>query len=76
MATTLSTAQYAALNHAISEYTIATAPENQLHEKVIQEVIPVMVATAFSADSGTAQQALRDRPLTTLLAFAAYLGKP
>lgn len=76
MAVTLSTAQYNVLQRAIQEYTLATAPENQIHNKFIEEIIPVFVAVGFVANTGLAQQKLQDRPLTTLLAFAAFLGHP
>jgi hypothetical protein len=76
MAVTLTTAQYNVLQHAINQYVLATAPENQIHDEFIEEIVGVIVATGFIANTGLAQQKLQDRPLTTLLGFAAFLGHP
>lgn len=76
MATTLSTAQYSAIQQAITLYTTGTAPENQFHVDAIGLVAPVAAAIGFSASTGAFQQAAEDRPLTTLLALAAFIGHP
>lgn len=76
MAIVLTAAQYAVLQHAIQSYVLGTAPENQFHESAIHEISRVTVATGFHSDTHTAQQAFRDRPFTTLVGFAAFIGFP
>lgn len=76
MAITLSQAQYNTLQAVINDYVLGTAPENQLHDTEVNSLAGVMAAVGFQTDSGTAAQALRDRPLTTLVAFAAFVGHP
>lgn len=76
MATTLSTAQYAALNQAINLYVRGTAPENEFHVDAVDVVAPVAVATGFSPSLGRFHEDCRDRPLTTLLRFVAFIGHP
>lgn len=76
MATTLSSDQYATLNKAINLYLVGTAPENQLHVDAIDILAPVAVAVGFSATTGAFAEAAKDRPITTLIQFAAYIGKP
>lgn len=76
MATTLSTADYDAVLDAVELYTLGTAPENQLHVDVIQQLAGPAVNSGFAASTGAWQQLCTDRPFTTLILFAAYLGHP
>lgn len=76
MATTLSTAQYDVLQDAVKLVTTGTAPENQFHVDLADRVAPVAVAIGFSPSLGQFHEDVRDRPYTTILRLAAFIGKP
>lgn len=76
MATSLSQTDYDALLAAVELYTFGTAPENQLHVDVIQRLAVPAVNSGFVDSTGQFQQLCTDRPFTTLILFAAFLGHP
>jgi hypothetical protein len=76
MATALSQTDYNAVLAAINLYLFGTAPENQLHVDVIDRLAKPAVNSGFAKSTGDFKTQATDRPFTTLIRFAAFLGHP
>jgi len=70
----LTPSEMASLDSAIGLMELGTAYERPLADDVIARLRPVAASSGF-ATSGAFTENLRDRPVSTLLQFALYLGK-
>lgn len=82
MAVTFTTAQYNIVQQVVQRYINGNAPENQFHDTEINQLAKVANQVGFvprdfkSASVGAFQEACRNRPLTTLMDFLAFVGHP
>jgi hypothetical protein len=76
MAITFSASDYAALVSASQLMTLGSATELPFDATVIERVAKVAVSSGFASSTGAFLEAAKLNPISTLLNFAAYLGKP
>lgn len=82
MAITFSAANFAIVQQVANRYVQGLAPENQFHDTEIQQLAKVAASVGFvprdfkSATVGAFLEAARNRPLTTLIDFLAFVGHP
>lgn len=71
----LNTTQKAQLQQAIDLYVKSSAVENVEDASISEIVAKVAVSTGFSVSDGAFLQAVRDRPVSTLLGLALNIGQ-
>lgn len=82
MAITFSAAQLAVVQQVANRYVQGLAPENQFHDTEIRQLATIAAQVGFvprdfkSATVGAFLEAARNRPLTTLIDFLAFVGHP
>lgn len=82
MAVTFTQAQYNIVQQVVQRYVNGNAPENQFHDTEINQLATVAKAVGFiprdfkTASVGAFQEAAKNRPLTTLMDFLAFVGHP
>lgn len=82
MAVTFTQAQYNIVQQVVQRYVFGNAPENYFHDTEIQQLANVAAQVKFvprdfkSSTVGAFTEAAKNRPLTTLMDFLAFVGHP
>lgn len=76
MATTLSAGNYSTITQASNYAKVSDAPQQVFDAGLAERLAPVAVASGFIANKGAFLEAVKLRPLTTLIDWVAYMGKP
>ena len=74
MAITLSVTEKAHVQHAIDLMVVGTAVELPVDSTCMESVAKAAVTSGFKTSDEAFKQAMRDRPVTTLLEFILFVG--
>ena len=74
MAISLSTTEKAQVQHAIDLMVLGSAVELPVDSTCMENVAKAAVSSGFKTSDEAFKQAIRDRPVTTLLEFILFVG--